>query len=289
MRFPYHFKFNEITAESNKFQSKSDFNVDKVKEEFNEAVLKITNQGIEILHDFPENESDTPDEIFPNNWFSSHPDGKLVLYPMAAPNRRLERSPFIINHLQKNGHSELIDFTSFESQNQFLEGTGSIIFDHQNKLAFACESERTNVQLFSSLCKQLGYQSFSFLSVDLSGFPIYHTNVVMSIGENYAVICLDSIENTIERNMINQALKQTGKTIIDITLNQMNLFCGNIFEVRNDNDELITLCSKTAFDAFTPNQRAQIEQTSKLVYCDIPTIEKIGGGSVRCMMAGIYR
>lgn len=278
-----------MTAESNKFQSKSDFNVDKVKEEFNEAVLKITNQGIEILHDFPENESDTPDEIFPNNWFSSHPDGKLVLYPMAAPNRRLERSPFIINHLQKNGHSELIDFTSFESQNQFLEGTGSIIFDHQNKLAFACESERTNVQLFSSLCKQLGYQSFSFLSVDLSGFPIYHTNVVMSIGENYAVICLDSIENTIERNMINQALKQTGKTIIDITLNQMNLFCGNIFEVRNDNDELITLCSKTAFDAFTPNQRAQIEQTSKLVYCDIPTIEKIGGGSVRCMMAGIYR
>lgn len=291
MRKPVNFSFNEETAGSNSFQNltNSDNISEKVMQEWEEAKNEIESHGISVYSDFPDNEDFTPDEIFPNNWFSIQPGGELVIYPMEAKNRRLEKNHHILSWLKESFPiNKTIDLSQFEEVNKFLEGTGSIVFDHDNCVAYCCESIRSNINLFEQLCRDLGYRSVSFLSVDLQGSPIYHTNVVMSVGSDYVVICLDSIENTMERSMIKFTVEESNKTLIDISYNQMNSFCGNIIELSNEQRELFTVMSKTSYESFTYDQISRIESHSKIITCDVSTIEKIGGGGIRCMIAGIH-
>jgi hypothetical protein len=289
MRAPIHFSFNDETAASNAFQNSSSISnlSEIVLDEFKNAVTLLENNGIVVHSEFPVNLQNTPDEVFPNNWFALLPSGELVLFPMEAPNRRLERNETIIDSLKKRA-SKVIDLSSFEDQNRFLEGTGSIIFDHDHRLAFCCESSRSDVKLLESLCRQINYEAISFLSEDLNGQAVYHTNVVMSIGENYVVICLESINDLLERAMIKAKIETTGKAIIDISFDQVNSFCGNILELKSKSGALKTIVSSTAFDTFRSDQKEILSRSSDLVVIPVDTIEKVGGGSIRCIIAGLH-
>lgn len=288
---PTCFGFNEETAASNSFQKQTDV-ADankKVNDEFGN-LLAILNEN-KITFTVFENVKgeNTPDAVFPNNWFSTHADGKVVLYPMMAKNRRLERNPLIIDWLKKNySVSEIIDLTTNEEQNIFLEGTGSIVFDHSNKTAYACESPRTNCRLFEKLCAQLKYTPVSFCAFGPKGEEVYHTNVVMSVGEKFILICLESIENILERKMTMNTLEKSGKKIIPISFTQMNLFAGNMLEVYDSENNLFLLMSTTAFNSLEENQLNELSAFAKILHIPIPTIETLGGGSIRCMLAGIH-
>lgn len=286
---PNGFGFNSETSISNVFQNKSEGSVEeKALNEFEIAVAKLLKNDIDIMV-FENERLNAPDAVFPNNWFSTHDNGTVVLYPMLAENRRLERRMDIISYLQeKFDVTGLIDLTEYEDNGIFLEGTGSIIFDHDNGKAYAAESDRTNCQLFNSLCQQLGYQAHSFMAIDPNNHPIYHTNVMLSIASRFAIICSASIENIIERQMILNSLNSDNKEIIDLSFDQMNHFAANVLEVKNKKEELVLIMSSTSLKAIFPEQLKLIQETHQIIDIDIPTIEKIGGGSARCMMAGIH-
>ena len=290
---PYNFVFNTETAESNTFQrysAESQYEIQqKVSEEFEKFAATLQSKGVNlyIFDDivFPHK----PDAIFPNNWITFHPDGKIILYPMFAPNRRIERRQDIIESLRSDFNiNEVIDLSNYEIQNKFLEGTGSIVFDPRSKHAFACISPRTDKGLFIKLCADLGYKPYCFHAHDKNGTDIYHTNVMMCIGEKFAVLCLDSITNTLEREKICETLVQSGHEIINITLEQMNNFAGNMLEIENDKNEKLLVLSNKAFLSLNKSQLHSLNRFSELIPLDIPTIESIGGGSVRCMMAEIF-
>ena len=288
---PTCFGFNPETAASNAFQKEaniSDSNK-RANEEFEnlEKILSIEKISFKVFENVKG--ENTPDAVFPNNWFSTHSEGKIVLYPMMAKNRRKERNPLIIEWLQKNYPvSEIIDLTKNEEQNIFLEGTGSIVFDHTNKTAYACESPRTIIKLFEKLCDQLNYLPVSFCAFGPKGEDVYHTNVVMSIGEKFILICLESIENILERKMTMNTLEKSGKKIIPISFSQMNSFAGNMLEVYNSEDDLVLLMSSTAFNSLNEDQLEELSALAKIVHIPIPTIETLGGGSIRCMLAGVH-
>ena len=290
---PTHFGFNAQTAQSNAFQQKSSLSESQIKEqaleEFNQFVAKLRDVGIEV-HPFKNNSTNPlPDAVFPNNWISLHRDGTLVLYPMLTPNRRAERDPKIIDFLEKNFTvKQLVDFSSAEENGKIVEGTGSIVFDHVHHIAYACLSQRTHLDLFKEICQKLDYQPIAFTARDKNEKEIYHTNVMMTIGEAYALICLDSIVDRTEREQVKNSLEKTGHEIISITHDQMSAFAGNALELINQNGERFLALSQTAYDALTPTQIETIEQTAKLLPIAIPTIERIGGGSVRCMLAEIF-
>ena len=230
-----------------------------------------------------------PDAVFPNNWISLHRDGTLVLYPMLTPNRSAERDPKILDFLQENfAVKQLIDFTSAKDDGKIVEGTGSIVFDHIHQIAYACLSQRTHLGLFKEICHKLDYQPIAFTARDKNEKEIYHTNVMMAIGEAYALICLDSIVDRTEREQVKNSLEKTGHEIISITHDQMSAFAGNALELINQNGERFLALSQTAYDALTPTQIETIEQTAQLLPIAIPTIERIGGGGVRCMLAEIF-
>ncbi len=290
---PTNFVFNTETAASNAFQNNLAESQNaiqlKVKAEFEKfaTILKSKGVNLYIFDDTPFPQK--PDAIFPNNWITFHPDGMAILYPMFAPNRRTERRLDIIESLRSNFNiKEVIDLSYNESQHKFLEGTGSIVFDHRNKHAFACISPRTNKELFIELCSGLGYKPFCFHAHDKSGTEIYHTNVMMCIGEKFAVICLDSISNAKERKSICEALVQSGHEIIYISPEQMNKFAGNMLELKNDRNEKLLVISQSAYESLTAGQMKTLQQYCELVPLAIPTIETIGGGSVRCMIAEIF-
>mgnify|MGYP002364519099 FL=1 len=230
-----------------------------------------------------------PDAIFPNNWISMHDDGTIYIYPMCTPNRRLEVRPEIIDDLRKKFKIQnIVDLTFYTKQNIYLEGTGSILFDHLNKIAYACLSPRTNQDLFEQLCIKLGYQAFSFSAYNEQDVLIYHTNVMLTIGDKFAVICLESIKNELERNTIKQQLEQTGHEIIDINFEQMNAFAGNMLQVENEDGKTYLVMSETSYDSLNIQQIKQINKHTSILSVEIPTIEQIGGGSARCMLAEIY-
>lgn len=287
---PNHFGFNEQTSSSNSFQKKkegADVTINAMKE-FQEAVDLFRKNGIQILT-FPSPvHSNCPDAVFPNNWFSTHENGTLILYPMLTPNRRSERNQDIILYLQSHFNvSEKLDLSKHEENNEILEGTGSIVFDHENKWAYACISPRTNEKLLDIVCQKLQYTPIVFEATDLSGNPIYHTNVVMGIGKKYVIICLDCIENSMEKAMIKEKIKASNKELIEISQEQMNHFAGNVLEVENNQGEPILILSKTAYESLLPAQKTQLSHYSQLLALEIPTIETIGGGSARCMLAEI--
>jgi hypothetical protein len=289
---PVNFGFNEETAGSNAFQNrnaiKNGIN-EKAQQEFDHMVNKLRQNGVEVTVVDDTEEPHTPDSIFPNNWVSFHADGNIFLYPMQAENRRLERREDIISRLEDEfAVKHIIDLSRFENEDKFLEGTGSMVLDRLNKIAYACISPRTDRDVLNLFCGQAGYQPVSFDAVDQHGKAIYHTNVLMCMGSNFAVICLDSIPNPHEKVMVKESLLSTQKEIIDISFEQMNQFAGNMLEVKNKNGETLIVMSQNAYKALDESQKATLQQFGKLIYADINTIENIGGGSARCMMAEVH-
>lgn len=288
---PDSFGFNEQTAKSNYFQKEvKDTEIGKkAMVEFREAVKKIKDHGIEVHVFASPKETNCPDAVFPNNWISTHANGTVILYPMCTPNRRAERNSEIIKWLETDfSVKNIADLSFYENENLFLEGTGSIVFNHEAKTAYACISPRTNEKVLDEVCRILGYTSFVFEATDLNGNQIYHTNVVMSVGKKTAVVCLESISELTERNMLTESLRASGLEILDISFAQMNSFCGNILEVENKSGENYCIMSKTAFDSFSETQKVILKKNAMLLPVEIPVIENTGGGSARCMLAEIF-
>ncbi|WP_299499031.1 citrulline utilization hydrolase CtlX [Mucilaginibacter sp.] len=289
---PVSFGFNEQTAESNAFQTR-DADQQQVQAnalaEFDGLVKVLKDNGINVTIIDDTAEPHTPDSIFPNNWVSFHQDGDVFLYPMQAENRRLERREDIISKLEDTFQvKHIIDLSRFEHEGRFLEGTGSMVFDRENKIVYACLSPRTDEKVLAVFCEQTGYKSISFSATDENGLAIYHTNVLMCIGSKFAVICLDSLNNDIEKQIVISQIERTGKELIPITFDQMNHFAGNMLEVKNGDDETLIVMSQSAYTLLTDKQKATLSKYGKLIYADIHTIENNGGGSARCMIAEVH-
>ena len=294
---PVHFGFNHETAVNNFFQqplSESNADIQKLAlGEFTNMVEVLRANGVNVLVVRDTEQPYTPDSIFPNNWISFHDGGQVVLYPMFAPNRRNERRNDILQFIEDQGKviNNIDDFTFWEEQNLFLEGTGSMIFDRLNKIAYAALSERTDKSLFLQFCKIFGFKPVCFTanqSVRCERFPIYHTNVMMCIGGEYAIICLESIDNEEERRGVIVSVAETSKEIILISEDQMQHFAGNMLQVQNSNGKNFLVMSQSAYNSLNEFQIDRLKQYNELIIVPIPTIERVGGGSVRCMMAEIF-
>jgi hypothetical protein len=289
---PASFSYNPQTATSNAFQSMTGLSPAAIQakalEEFDAFVAKLRSEGLQVQVFEDSLVPVKPDAIFPNNWISVHADGTIVLYPMCSPNRRLERQQAVLDWLEeKKDFNTIIDYTAYEDEGRFLEGTGSIIFDHPNKKAYACLSPRTDQGLFENLMVHLGYQAIYFNASDKNGLAIYHTNVMMSIGAGFSVICLESIKAVAERQKVVAALEAGGLEVVAISLEQVVHFAGNMLALHTENGQVLVL-SKQAFDCLTIPQKQQLEQYATLLPMSIPTIELIGGGSARCMLAEVF-
>ena len=287
---PVRFGYNIQTAASNHFQKLIQGRDPQASalEEFDRMVCSLKEYDIPVIvvEDTPEPE--TCDSIFPNNWFSTHEDGTLVLYPMLAPNRREERDPRVIKTIMEAaGTKNVLDLSGWEEQGEFLEGTGSLVLDRKSMVAYACRSPRTSEAVLNEFCNGLGYRPIVFDAVDNSGSPVYHTNVVMSIGESFAILCKDVILSPEELSEVESCLSEAGKKVVGISYGQMCHFAGNILEVKNLRGEKFVVMSQTARDILTEDQLAVIGENSTIIPVDIPCIENIGGGSARCMMAEV--
>jgi hypothetical protein len=292
---PANFAFNEETAASNAFQSRDGkLSAAEMREramqEFDGFVAQLREAGVDVIIGRDTEQPVKPDAVFPNNWITFHQEGFIVTYPMFAPTRRLERSDAILDRVLEQGYrsERRICLETNEAQNRFLEGTGSIIFDHQHRLAYACLSPRTDASLLEELCQAIGYQKVVFHALDGNGQDIYHTNVMMALGETFVVICLDTLRDPAERSMIEQKFKETGKDVVDISLAQMNAFAGNMLQVRNLEGQTILVMSSQAYRALLPEQIQKLESHTRLLHAPIDTIETYGGGSARCMMAEVF-
>ncbi len=291
---PASFQFNTETASSNAFQHAIEgLSKEEIKQkaiaEFDNYVNTLQEHKINVLVIQDTKEPAKPDAIFPNNWISMHANGQVCLFPMFTPNRRAEVRKEILDTLKNNFNvTEIKDYTSHAQQNQFLEGTGSIIFDHIHRIAYACLSPRTDQTLFVQYCKEINYEAIYFSAVDAHGKSIYHTNVMLSIGDTFAVICLDSITNETERKNIIEKLEQSQHEIIAISPEQMDAFAGNMLQVINEDGKTYLVMSETAYDSLDAQQIKQIKKHTSILSVEIPTIETIGGGSARCMLAEIF-
>ncbi|MBP9741577.1 MAG: amidinotransferase [Chitinophagaceae bacterium] len=290
---PSSFTFNAETAISNAFQIKLNESEEEIKQkklaEFEAFVQTLTTKGVNVFLVDDTLLPEKPDAIFPNNWVSFHADGTVILYPMCAVNRQHERRQDIIDSLKKNFVvNNIIDLSKYEIEHKYLEGTGSIIFDHVHKIAYACLSPRTDKALFIEVCTLLNYRPIYFYAYDKNGQEIYHTNVMMCIAEKFSAICLDTITNQAEKELIVQSLTQTGHQIINISFEQMSNFAGNMLELKNKNNQSLLALSQSAFLSLTTTQKTAIEKYTELVPLTIKTIETIGGGSARCMIAEIF-
>ena len=287
---PVRFGYNEQTASSNPFQMRvAEEDIQRrALEEFDEMVNLLKEHEIPVLVAQDTPDPQTPDSIFPNNWFSTHGDGSLVLYPMFAPNRRLERDPAIIRMIMgAAGTKRILDLSHWEDKGKFLESTGSMVLDRKARIAYACRSPRTSEAVLDDFCRKMGYNSILFDAVDKAGYPIYHTNVMMSVGEKFAVVCEDVIISPPELREVESNLLASGKKIIRITTEQMRLYAGNILDVRNINGDHFIVMSRTAKDCLTPEQLAALSECGEILPVHIPHIEEVGGGSARCMLAEV--
>lgn len=292
---PIAFGYNAETAKNNYFQVEqtgSDIQ-SKALAEFNTFVGKLRGKGINVITIKDTLDPHTPDSIFPNNWVSFHKDGKVVLYPMFASNRRVERREDILETIENLGFEidEIDDWSFSETQGHFLEGTGSMIFDHDNKIAYGSVSLRLDEKLFREFCTKYGFTPVVFHSYQTVGterLPIYHTNVMMCVADRFVVICLDCIDDELEREKVIEAIKNSGKEIIEISEEQMQQFAGNMLQVQNKEGEKFLVMSQTAYQSLTPEQVAAIEKYCEIIYSDLNTIEVNGGGSARCMLAEVF-
>ncbi|MDG1158359.1 MAG: arginine deiminase-related protein [Flavobacteriales bacterium] len=296
---PVGFRMNEQTAVNNYYQKVLDgLSPEKVNEaaiqEFDRFVSVLESKGISVISIQDTANPDTPDSIFPNNWVSFHHDGRVALYPMFAENRRLERREDIFDDL-KNHYgfeiNEIIDFTEFEDHNKYLEGTGSMILDRYNRIAYAAISERTDRRAFELFCEVFDYVGVvfeAFQSVGDERKLIYHTNVMMCIANHFAIVCLDAIDDAEEREMVSQTIRDSGKEIISISEEQTQRFAGNMLEVANSEGKSYLVMSTSAFEALNTEQKERIEKHSEIIHSSLDTIEACGGGSARCMMAEVF-
>ncbi len=291
---PANFGFNPETAENNAFQvNDTSLEIDEIKasaiREFDQMVALLSSHGIEVVVVQDSVDPVKTDAVFPNNWFSTHNDGSVITYPMYSPNRRLERRDDILDLLSDQFRIEnRISYAHYEDKNMILEGTGSMIIDRPNKLIYACISGRTDLELLEKFAEDIGYGAVAFTALDSDNVPYYHTNVIMAIGEDLAIICSESIENRDEREMVEQRLQTGGKEILRISRDQVLHFCGNMLQVNGKDGAKNMVMSSEAYEHLTPSQKNQIEKYCRIIYSPLPTIEKYGGGSARCMMAEIF-
>ena len=288
---PVSFSFNEETAGNNAFQIKTDVhNVqDKALEEFDRFVALLRKNGVNVtvVEDTPQ--PPTPDSLFPNNWISFHENETVILYPMYAPNRRAERKEHVLEEIDKQFRvANKIDLSYYEKNNLFLEGTGSMVLDRDNKIAYACLSPRTNKKVLDEFCKRMNYQPVIFTAVDNNGQPIYHTNVLMCVADKYVVICIDSIPDANEKEKVIEEIEKTGKEIIDINYEQLNHFAGNMLQVINNEGEKLLVMSTQAYQSLNNEQIEKLSGYNRIIHSSLHTIEMNGGGSARCMMAEIH-
>jgi hypothetical protein len=290
---PANFGYNPETAENNAFQKSDQTDPEIIRnkaiEEFDHAVGILKSKGIDVIVWQDDPEIKKTDAVFPNNWFTTHDDGTLLTYPMFSVNRRAERDPELLDFLLRN-FKVTRDYTMvhYEDEGLYLEGTGSLIPDRKNKIVYACRSERTSVSLFDKWCVIMNYKGIFFEAKDEKGTPIYHTNVLMTLGTDLAVICLSAIQNPVEREKVLEALQQTGKTVVDISFQQMSQFAGNMIEIIGFGGQKYLVMSKTAHQSLTQKQLDLINLHAEPLVIEIPTIEKYGGGSARCMIAEIF-
>ncbi len=287
---PVRFDYNPETAVNNYFQVKSGDDVqEKAFKEFEGLVVLLRKNGIDVTVIDDTSEPHTPDSVFPNNWISFHEDGSLLLYPMFAENRRLERKQQVIDTIQKKFKvNEVIDLSTYEDSEQFLEGTGSMVLDRGHQIAYACLSARTDQAVLDAFCSRMNYRAIPFTAVDSRGQEIYHTNVMMCVADKYVVICLESIADIKERSLVLDALIETGKAVIEISFAQMDHFAGNMLQVNNDKGEIFLVMSSQAYNCLTTQQVEMIHSFNPVIHADISTIETNGGGSARCMIAEIF-
>jgi len=287
---PANFVYNIETAISNSFQNILNHDEQtlkyKVNEEFDLFVQTLESNGISVLVFDDTEQPVKPDAVFPNNWISLHPDGRVILYPMCAANRRSERRQEILEGLQQMFNiREIVDLSFYEKESRFLEGTGSIVFDHQNKIGYACLSPRTDKELFLQVCELLQYKPIYFFAFDKYGKEIYHTNVMMCIAEKFCVICLESITDETERKKVIESLTASGHQLIEISYSQMKNFAGNMLQLKTRNGKNVLALSASAYKVLDAAQKSVLEKYVSLMPLSVQTIEAVGGGSVRCMIA----
>ncbi|MDE3236766.1 MAG: amidinotransferase [Bacteroidota bacterium] len=288
---PARFMYNAQTAINNSFQQASDDSSvhEKAAEEFDAFVHLLRSKKINVTVIQDTEKPFTPDSIFPNNWVSFHEDGTVFLYPMFAENRRLERKPHVLKNIaEKFFIQTTTDLSYFEDQHKFLEGTGSMVLDRHSHIAYACLSQRTDKQVLNEWCEKNKYQAIGFHANDTSGNPIYHTNVMMCVADEYAIVCMESISDEAEKKVVESSLSASQKRIITISIDQMNHFAGNMLQVENTDAEKFLVMSSQAYQSLTYEQRAILEKLNPIIHSDLSTIEKNGGGSARCMMAEIF-
>ena len=295
---PVSFRMNEETAVNNYYQKElqglsSDEIQNRALKEFDDLVQKLRAIGVNVIVVDDTEAPDTPDSIFPNNWISFHEDGNVALYPIFAENRRMERREDILDIIEENGFDikSIVDYTSAEWENIFLEGTGSLLLDRVNRKAYCALSARADEDLLMEFCEDFEYTPVMFhayQTVEDRRELIYHTNVMMALSENYAIICLDTIDNKKERKQIIKNLLEDGKEIIKITEEQVNNFAGNMLQVMGDDNTRYTIMSEAAFKCLNEDQVTRIEKYSTILYSNLETIEACGGGSARCMMAEVF-
>lgn len=288
---PARFAYNEQTAMNNFFQNKASIsNLNEMAlQEFDNFVETLRSYKIEVIVVQDSINPHTPDSIFPNNWFSTHSTGELVLYPMFAENRRLERKSQFLKIIEEHYSAhKVIDLSDWENKNRFLEGTGSLILDHNNRIVYACRSERTDDIVFEEFYTKMNFEPQLFNAYDENQKNIYHTNVMMSIGKSIAVICAESIVDEKRRENIVNSLKKSKKEVIEISFEQMRSFCANILELHNSENENYLIMSETAKNAFTDSQKEILDRHCRIISSSLDTIEQTGGGSARCMIAEIF-
>ena len=288
---PESFQPNPATADDNKFQQQavgvapSEISA-RAYREVTEIARVLESYGVRV-HSFDDERVDRPDSVFPNNWFSTHPGGQVAIYPMYSPSRRAERRPDIIDMLKANYRvQEVFDFSGLEHDEMFLEGTGAMVLDHVARLAYTCRSNRANPFALERFCTRLGYEPMAFDAFDDAGTPVYHTNVMMCVATDFALIGLDMIADKERRNEIADRIAAPGRDVIALTHQQIGSFAGNAIELQGSSGRILAM-SSTALSTLTAGQRATIERFAEIVAIDIPTIE-LAGGSVRCMLAGIH-
>ena len=290
---PAAFGFNTQTAANNYFQSNPAVSNDEIQQnaliEFDNMVRTLRSHDITVLVIEDSKEPPKPDAIFPNNWLSTSPDGIVSVFPMYAPNRRTEKRDEILEQLARQFIiRDVQDWSEYEAEGRFLEGTGSMVINYDNKMIYACMSERTSLPVLEKYAAANNYQAIAFLATDKNGMPVYHTNVMMALGEDFCVLCEEAIEEEWELIAVRQLLESTGHSIIAITREQMHQFAGNMLQVKNNNNEKFLVMSQTAFNALRKEQKQMLEAFATLLPIAVPTIEEVEGGSVRCMMAEIF-
>lgn len=293
---PARFAYNEETAQNNFFQQEggadpamADVVAERALREFDGLVALLRRNDVDVIVVQDTAEPKTPDSIFPNNWFSSHSTGELVLYPMFAENRRMERKREVLDLLRrKMNHRKVVDLTHWEEEGEFLEGTGSMVFDRRRRIAYCCRSARTSEKVLADFCSKMSFDPIVFDAVDTEGRPLYHTNILMEIGTQVAVVCLEAIRDEEERDRVKSELVSAGKVLVEITLEQLGQFAGNMLEVKSRNGNPFMVMSAAARAALTPEQERTISTFNRILSSDLETIETHGGGSARCMMAEIF-